>query len=176
MNMHTSHTLTHIWIQVHKQTYNYTYIKTHLCQDTLACVNTHAYTRTHALMHTYSRTYIHICTHAQALTHTWARALTRTRAYKKMHSQTLRTYTHRYTHTLTHANQHASAHRIYRPTPKRTLVHSQSHIYMCSRTPIDNTHQHVRLNTDAQTYMHSVTHAYTYTLENVCVVRACVCM
>ena len=56
-----------------------------------------------------------------------------------------------------------------------TSTHWYTHIYVCARTPRNNTHQHIRSQTDTQTCIHSITHANAYALERVCVVFECVC-
>ena len=98
-----------------------------------------------------------------------------THAYNtKMHSQTLRTNTHTNTlrcqHMARNMRQHTESIDLH------TSIHWCTHIYMCARTPISNTYQHVRSHTDIQTRMLSITHAYTYTLERVRIVCACVCV
>ena len=166
-----SHTL--IWIQTLKDSFNNTCIKTHLYHHTQAWINTHAYTCTHAFMHLYSRTHVNTCTHTYTHLHSRTSIYTHVRAnanmYRciktKMHSQTICTYTHKYTYTLTQAHEHASAHKTYRLT--YTSILWCIHIYVCERTPINNTYQHIRTHTDMQTCMHSITHVHAYTLESV---------
>ena len=56
--IHTSYTLTHIWIHNHSRDYIRQY--KYLCQHTQAFIITHAFTRTRA----FTRTQVHTCTYA----------------------------------------------------------------------------------------------------------------
>ena len=101
MNVHTSHTFTHTYMDtdakakahtqlyIHPNTFMPTY--TSMCQHPRiyknTCIHTHILA---SYIHTHPHTYLHSRT--QALTYTCTRALTRIRAYKtKMHLQTIRT-------------------------------------------------------------------------------------
>ena len=90
-----------------------------------------------------------------------------------MHSQTLRTYTHKYTHTLIQVHEHASGHKIYRTTHKHTLVYLS---HLCERA---HTHkQHVSTCTLAHrhTNMHALNHLRSHIHTQDCVRNVCVCV
>ena len=160
---HILHSHTYIWTQTLKDTQLYIHQKTfmpthkHVSTPTHILAHIHSCTHTRAHIHIHIHTHTHLHSRTSTYTHVCANANTYTCIQNKMHTQTLRTFTHKYTHKLTQAHEHASAHKIYRPTHKRTPVHSLLRVRA-------HTHkQYVLTCTLAQTYKHVCTQSLKLT-------------
>ena len=174
--MHTSYTLTHTCGHRRISTHTIIHISKHIYTN----ARKHVSTPTHIPAHKHScthicayYTYIHLCSSVKTYT-----CIQNKKCIHRHYTQ--RIYTHRYTHTLTHAHEYASALRIssalriYRPI--HTNIHLCTRIYVCARTSMNNTHQHVRSQTDIQTCMHALNHSRSHIHIRDCVRSVCVCV